>query len=294
MKAGWLIIVFVLFVSSCSESQTLQTNFRTGYGDLNVVADQSRFPEMGTPSEPFNVIVSLSNGAGYDLTAVKVTLAGLDRDKVELVSDLEEVGFLEGRSTFNPGGDTREVRFTGIVKQLALTGQDKRKDKYVVLLEYDSIVELATDVCIKTSLHDVSDAGCQSNSPRFSGQGAPVAFNDFNHEGYGTSQRFTFQLENAGQGRALKYTILSAYLGGKPIACNFIDSDVSQQFVLEEQRDQQGAAISCYAELEAEGVSYETPLQIKVGYSYEERIPKEVSIRGQSVQSVVVDERLLG
>ena len=293
---SFLVVLALSFlVSSCSsENPTLQTNYQIGYGALDVLAEQSRFPEMAVPSEPFEVIVYLKNNAGYELRNVKVTLAGLDKDKVELSSALSEIGSLEGRSTFNPGGETRDIRFNGIVKRLTLAGQDKRKDKYEVLLEYDSIVELSTDVCIKTSLHDVSDAGCSATTTRFDGQGAPIAFTNFNHEGYGTSQRFTFSIANEAQGQARKYTILSAFMGGQPLACNFVDAEIPLYYVLEESKDQQRVDVSCHIDLDLETASYETPLQVKVGYSYEQRIPKEVSIRGQSVQSAVVDERLLG
>ncbi len=288
----FVLVIGSLMLVSCSSNEGTRDvyDFRSGISEVRILED-STFPREVSNFDPFVVRLIVQNRAAYDISNVKIGIAGLDSDKIKLDLTEQDVPEFFGRSLSYPEGDRREVVFSGAVARLKLAGDDGRRDKYQVYMNYDSIVELADDLCVSGASMIVSDGGCTvSDSPKgLSGQGAPLAITDVYSQAVGDRGQIRFTLENRGSGDAVYAVMNRATLGGVPISCQFLGPYPARfEFGSEDRAD-----VSCSFDLQQSGRSYLSSLYVQIGYGYRAWEEHEVTIRRVGSGGGALDERLL-
>ncbi len=268
------LFIFLLIVGcSPSDDNTLQRNFKVGYGELAVVVDEQRSPLTVYQNRPFALFLNLFNRAGYDATAVKISLANYDQTYLQIFTAEQMVPLIEARNAFtDDNGGRADVLFTGDV--LSLRDAQEKYSKYRNFFLYQSNMEFASTMCLNPAAYRVFDAGCEmpSRPVSFAGQGAPLAVTQMEEIVVGSLDapelELRFIVENRGRGDVKKVRLGQSRIGNQPLPCQFKSviehTDGSVSFKPGKQEGQ----LICSKTL-SDQWSYQTPLFIEFFYDYE-------------------------
>ena len=263
---------------------------KTGVKELALSSDT--FPQAVFANSQIQGTFTLKNNAGYDAENVQIKLLGLDRNYVELSYETESINILPGRSLFSKEGGEEIIAFRGTVKNLA-KGADQNTQRYLVLVTYSSKVEFSPTVCVDSGLYlvgsgcnfkEIGSGGKKRPTPEtFSGQGAPVAFNNLEIIPYtGTESEIELRMKVADRGRGqIKLLRLGrSALGSIPLQCEFHGKNVERPegVIFNEKASSQEVDIVCSGKLES-GVAYKTALFIELFYDYEFTESRTLEIR---------------
>ncbi len=267
------LLALSLLLASCSQTIQRGENYKVGTPDLKL---EIFGIEKGYQERAFKLPMILSNLLGYDIQNVKISLVGLDRNYVNLLSESQNIPLIEGRSSMNSEGGTERLEFEGLIGTL-LPGAEQNQQKYRVFVNYDSKMEFSPTICVNPNFYSgVYDAGCTPvEKASYDGQGAPLAVTSMEVvQGQELELRIT--LSNRGAGEVGKVALGIATLGGKPLACEFKGGDKTSQWGLfsSSKKDVQ---LLCSQLLQGTN-SYETPIYIEFFYNYELDFSNSLSI----------------
>lgn len=288
MKLRWAVLVLVLLlfviVSGCGDGNqnTLQKNYKIGYGALTLVLDEQRSPTMVYQNRPFSQVMTLFNKAGYPAQNVRVTMGSYDQTFLSVDNPQQFFPSVEANSAFNDdNGGRADLLFNGNV--LSLRGAEERREPYRFYVSYDSRMEFAPTICVNTARYDIFDAGCEmpKRALSFAGQGAPLAVVSMEEVvvgGDAPELELRLKIADKGNGNVKNLRLGQARLGTTPLACQFRDvlenTDKSVSF----RNNRRDGEVLCTATL-SEKNSYQTTLFIEFFYSYEFSVAKELTIK---------------
>ncbi|MBU0470495.1 MAG: hypothetical protein KKA62_02835 [Nanoarchaeota archaeon] len=269
-----VLAISILLVSCTSQESTLEQNFKTGTPDVQILSFGS---DAAYQEKLFKLPVELHNALGYDIKNVKVAIVGLDRNYVELTNYEEDLPMMEGKSALNANGGTERIEFEGFLKKL-LPGLEKNQQDYRIFVNYDSKLEFFPTICVSASQYPgIDDGGCKAGGKMsFNGQGAPLAVTEMEIvPGQETELRLI--LRNRGQGEVGKITLGTATIGGRPMFCEFRDSDSENPKEGLFSKTKTEIHLVCNSMIPGTA-SYETPLFIELFYNYEINFKKKLEI----------------
>ena len=186
-----LLLVFILlFITSCGdggETHTIDLDFHKGTKGVE-------FDVLGVMGEiyedtAFKIIINVFNNGAYDLPEANGGYVNLNLEEDYMcLSDgqnclttqnagaaIKPLGYLKGKSIFNPSGDFEILKYYVHVKDI-----DKQSFQHTsnvgISLCYQYQTDLITDICIDPYFYEQStiEKPCVVKDLTFSGQGAPL------------------------------------------------------------------------------------------------------------------------
>ncbi|MBI2103044.1 hypothetical protein HYT55_04345 [Candidatus Woesearchaeota archaeon] len=279
-----LMLLLVLVISGCGSGSenTLQRNYKLGYGTPTLVIDEQRSPSLVYQNRPFSQVMTLFNKAGYPLQNVRVTLGSYDQTFLSVNNPQQLFSTVEANSAFNDdNGGRADVLFNGQV--LDLHGAEERREPYRLYVAYDSKMEFAPTICVNVARYDVFDAGCEmpKRALSFAGQGAPLAVVSMEEVIVGgdvPELELRLKVADKGNGDVKGVKLGQARLGNTPLVCQFRDmlENVDKSFSFRNNR--RDGELLCTATL-SEKNSYQTTLFIEFFYSYDFSVAKQLTIK---------------
>lgn len=279
-----VVLLLVVFISGCgSDTQnTLQKNYKLGYGSLGLVVDEARSSSVVYQHRPFSLGLTLYNRAGYEAKNVRVSLGSYDQTFISVANPQQQFPSIEARSAFtDDNGGRADLSFSG--ELLDLHGSEERRENYRLYVGYDSKIEFAPTICVNTAPYSVFDSGCSmpAKPVSFSGQGAPLAITSMEEIVVGAENpelELRLHLEDKGQGRIKSMKLGQARLGNAPLACQFRNMIENVDGGVSFKKDQKEGEVICTATL-SEKYSYDTSLFIEMFYNYEFSVVRQVTIK---------------
>ncbi len=279
-----IVLIVILFVSGCGGDtpNTLQKNYKLGYGSLALVVDEQRSPSVVYQHRPFSLALTLYNRAGYEAKNVQVSMGSYDQTFISVPNPQQQFSSLEARSAFtDDNGGRADLSFNG--ETLDLHGSEERRENYRLYVSYDSKMEFAPTICVNTASYSVFDAGCQMPAKplSFSGQGAPLAITKMEEIVVGAENpelELRLHVEDKGQGKIKSMRLGQARLGNVPLACSFRDMVVNEDKSFSFKKDKRDGEVICTATL-SEKYSYDTSLFVELLYNYEFSVARQVTIK---------------
>ncbi len=281
-----LLSLFFIFLLGCQGSAPSEQDFRTGFLDLTLKAEETNKVYQ---DKQFDLNILVHNLLGYNLENVVVSIVGLDETYVEVYSAQKNIAFLEGRSSLFESGGEERLLFETYIKSLPPGVIEEMKSLYRIFVKYDSEVILTEDVCVRPGLYSgIDDGGCTAKSSNtkllqegknsLNGQGAPVGISEvevISKRGQGLELRL--KIENKGQGKVGAITLAEAAVGGKSLNCEFRKTGAGKQIIFDSP--QKEISLVCTGLLGRESAySYVTPLTLKFLYNYELSLQEELFI----------------
>jgi hypothetical protein len=274
-----LTVLVLLLVVGCGPTEVKQEieNYKVGTKEVKLNFLDNSPPKEVYQNSNFKVTVEVENQAAYDVSDLKLTLAGaldqylLFNDDTKEVEGVDGNGLLQGRSFTNPIGERAFVQFDATTKDLFLNA-DEQVLNFFAKVGYKSTFEFSDTVCINPNLYDVYDSGCSVKSKsNYFGQGAPVSVSNMEQiiiPGSGGKVEFRLKLKDKGKGRVQSIDLKSAKLGGKDIRCGFKSSESNFPGSPHwEVKDATEAILNCEALLDTHN-SYLTTLFMDFDYGY--------------------------
>ncbi len=279
-----VVLVVILFVSGCGgETQnTLQKNYKLGYGSLGLVVDEPRSPSVVYQHRPFSLALTLFNRAGYEVKNVQVSMGSFDQTFISIPNPQQQFSSLEARSAFtDDNGGRADLSFNGEI--LDLHGSEERRETYRLYVSYESKIEFAPTICVNTAAYSVFDAGCQmpTKPVSFSGQGGPLAITSMEEIVVGAENpelELRLHIEDKGQGKIKSMRLGQARLGNVPLVCTFRDMIENDDKSVSFKKDKRAGEVICTATL-SEKYSYDTSLFVELFYNYEFSMARQITIK---------------
>jgi len=256
---------------------------------------------------PINVMIELRNMGAYDVSFGRVFIHGFDRSILQFDRTTEDyTGQLEGKTNFNPEGGYYMAGFNGRIVGM-------RMDRYPVTLVATTCYDYSTIanplVCVDPRPYSTIETKACTVRPSSTGrgggtgyvagggQGAPVAVTSVEQEATANTLYFRIRLQDTGGGMVvsedaanlcpfnLEYNNLNKVRYEVTLGTAGAGSSVPRKC----EPDEDGnvvrlvngqATIYCIFEMPPGADSaYETPLNIRLYYSYKKSIERPVEIR---------------
>ena len=268
-----LLLVLCVLLVSCGQTSERGTdiNYKQGFTDLTIsyhgTAEEYQDQRLTLP-------ISVHNTLAYDITDAEVLVQGFDTHYVELYSDKQHLGDLEGKSIFNNDGMQEDVMFEGMVKRL-LPGAVSEPQNFRTYVSYNSKVEFSPSICVSSqqgsyvgAAYGTDQGACTFQKEiSYNGQGAPLgvtALEIIPRQGKQIELRMT--IENKGKGKVGRVTLASAAIGGKTLTCEFRGDMIENSFLF--KSEEKSATLVCAGYLTSDA-TYTTPLFVELWYDYE-------------------------
>lgn len=273
MKSSIIILlVLCVLLVSCGKTSERGTdiNYKQGFADITIsyrgAAEEYQDQRLTLP-------LSVHNTLAYDITDAEVSVQGFDFHYIELYSDKQHLGDLEGKSIFNNDGMQEDVVFEGMVKKL-LPGAVSEPQNFRTYVSYNSKVEFSPSICVSSqqgsyvgAAYGTDQGACTFQKEiSYNGQGAPLgvtALEIIPRQGKQIELRMT--LENKGKGNVGRVTLASATIGGKLLTCEFRGDMVENSFLF--KSEEKSVTLVCAGYLTSDA-TYTTPLFVELLYDY--------------------------
>lgn len=212
MKKEYIVlIVFVLFISSCTDSGSSSggpsnTKWRTGTDGVRMSFVNDNPPREILSTQDLSVMVEYSNKGAFDITGsgVKFYLTGYD-SSIFFNSPIQKFdsGAIGGKNQFNTeGSQTAYAHWTTPVN----INKDHKVDSFTTGLAVTSCYKYRTQalptVCVDPQKYDMVVATRCGYSVQDLGtsQGAPIAVTDIKKRTTKDTVSFEITIQNKGQG----------------------------------------------------------------------------------------------
>ncbi|HJN56376.1 MAG: hypothetical protein QF436_02660 [Candidatus Woesearchaeota archaeon] len=306
-------VIALLLIAGCkgrtgTKGSITGVDIRSGVKGIAMDFVKGSPPENVFEDDVFPIAIRLENKGAFNIEEEKgILVFGFEKQYVEATKegDGEKQKFkIEGKSVFNPDGDTEFITIDAKVKKIG-SQSESRASTILATACYRYETLLGTSACIDADIYgaEVRKKACTIKDLSFgNGQGAPVAITKIEtrmlpqEDDNRIKPQFLIHVENEGNGEvirpgkyenactsgALEYEDLNrmnikALLSGEELDCSLgLDEEPENIIRLRDKKD----IVRCTLEegIEKSEGAYTAQLKVELDYGYSFTISKDITI----------------